>query len=145
MLRAAGIRHSLVEIGGELRGHGLRPDGDPWWVDIESPPDTSVPPLRLALHEIAVATSGDYVRGSHTIDPRTGRPADNRVAAVSVIHRSAMLADAWASALTVAGAEAGMELAAKERLAARFVVRTDTGPVELFSPAFKSLLVDPTC
>jgi len=144
LIRAAGVRDCLVEIGGELRGHGLRPDRDPWWVDLETPPDAALPPLRLALHEIAVATSGDYVRGSHTIDPRIGRPADPRLSTVSVVHRSAMLADAWASALIVAGPEAGLALARAERLAARFVARSDAGFVETFSPAFSELLVTPT-
>jgi thiamine biosynthesis lipoprotein len=142
LVLAAGARHCLVEIGGELRGHGLRPDGDPWWVDLETPPDASVPPLRLALHEIAVATSGDYVRGSHTVDPKTGAPTGRGLAAVTVVHRSAMLADAWASALTVAGAERGMALARTERLAARFIARTNDGHVESLSPAFLSLLAD---
>jgi len=55
-----------------------------------------------------------------------------------------MLADAWASALIVAGPEAGLALARAERLAARFVARSDAGSVETFSPAFSALLVTPT-
>jgi len=142
LIRRAGARHCLVEVGGELRGHGLRPDGDPWWVDLETPPDAPVSALRIALHELAVATSGDYVRGSHTIDPRSGRPAAHGIATVSVVHRSAMLADAWASALTVAGVEAGMAIARTERLAARMVVRSDGGAREWISPALAALIAD---
>jgi thiamine biosynthesis lipoprotein len=139
LLGMAGARHCLVEIGGELSGRGLRPDGDPWWVDIETPPGASLPPLRIALHGIAIATSGDYVRGAHTIDPRTGRPADDGLMAVSVLHGSAMIADAWASALIVAGAEA-LALATRERLAARFVVREASGMCERMSPALAAMI-----
>jgi thiamine biosynthesis lipoprotein len=140
LVRGAGARHCLVEVGGELRGHGLRPDGDPWWVDLEAPPGATLPPLRVALHEIAVATSGDYVRGAHTIDPQNGHPASDAVAAVSVLHASAMIADAWASALIVAGTEVGMALAARERLAARFVVRQPSGVSERLSPALARMI-----
>ncbi|WP_347270600.1 FAD:protein FMN transferase [Rhizorhabdus histidinilytica] len=134
-LGALGIAHALVEIGGELVGRGVRPDGDPWWVDLENPPGIPLPPLRIALHGIAVATSGDYRRGAHSIDPRTGRSIENGVRSVSVIHRSAMLADAWATALTVAGPEAGLELALREGIAARIV-----GDREWLTPALVEML-----
>lgn len=134
-LGALGIAHALVEIGGELVGRGVRPDGDPWWVDLENPPDRPLPPLRIALHGIAVATSGDYRRGAHSIDPRTGRSTGNEVRSVSVIHRSAMLADAWATALKVAGVEAGLELARREGIAARIV-----DDREWLSPALVEML-----
>jgi thiamine biosynthesis lipoprotein len=121
LLRDAGIANALVEIGGELVGRGIRPDGDPWWVDLESPPGVKLPPLRIALHGMAVATSGDYRRGTHTLDPRTGRPIDTAVVSVSVIHETALDADAWATALTVLGPTEGLELAHEHRIAARIV------------------------
>ena len=130
-----GIRHALVEIGGELAGRGVRPDGEPWWVDLEDPPGIILPPLRIALHGLAVATSGDYRRGAHTIDPRDGGSASHGLRSVSVIHKSAMLADAWATALTVLGPEDGLALAAAEGLAARFV-----GDMERLSPALLQML-----
>lgn len=142
LLAANGIEDALVEIGGELVGRGLRPDGQPWWVDLEAPPGAVLPPLRLGLHEQAVATSGDYVRGAHTIDPRTGRPLDGRVASVSVIHRSAMLADAWATALTVLGPEAGEELAVREGFATRILERREGKVVETLSPALVALIAE---
>ncbi|MCZ4343223.1 FAD:protein FMN transferase [Sphingomonadaceae bacterium G21617-S1] len=135
LLRERGIAHALVEIGGELAGRGMRPDGDPWWVDLEDPPGLALPPFRIALHGLAVATSGDYRRGAHTIDPRSGRSAITGVRSVSVIHQSAMLADAWATALTVLGSEEGLALATREHLAARIVADR-----EIISPALAELL-----
>jgi thiamine biosynthesis lipoprotein len=139
LLQAHGHSHALVEVGGELAGRGIRPDGEPWWVDLENPV-AGLPAFRVALHEIAVATSGTYVRGDHNFDPATGRPARHNVVSASVLHRSAMHADAWASALTVLGPEAGLALAAREDLAARIVVRDAAGVREIISPALAALL-----
>ncbi|WP_239024879.1 FAD:protein FMN transferase [Sphingomonas corticis] len=138
LLRHHGVAHGLVEIGGELAGWGVQPSGEPWWVDLETPAGVAAAPLRVALHGLAVATSGDYVRGAHTIDPRTGRPADHGLVAVSVVHADAMSADAWASALLVLGPEEGARLAARERLAARFLSRDG----EHLTPALAAMLDD---
>ncbi len=136
LLTAHDIPHHLVEIGGEFVGRGMRPDGEPWWVDLETPGSAALP-LRIALHQLAVATSGDYVRGRHTIDPRTGRPVEHGLA-VSVIHPSAMLADAWATAL---GVSAEMEkLAAANGLAVRALVREGDAVREWISPALAVML-----
>ena len=142
LLTAAGVRHCLVEIGGELAGRGVRPDGDPWWVDLEDPPGVDVPPIRVALHGLAVATSGDYRRGAHSIDPRTGVAATGGVIAVSVLPPSAMLADGWATALTVLGPVAGAALAVREGLAARMLWREGDAVREYLSPALAAMLAD---
>lgn len=144
-LRDAGVADFLVEIGGEFVGAGIKPNGQPWWVELENPPGLTLPPLRIALHGLAVATSGDYRRFvtdgerrlGHTIDPRTGRPIENGVVSVSVIAPDCMTADAWATALTVLGREAGMATAAREKLAARIV--TGDGQ-EALSPALIAML-----
>ena len=57
-------------------------------------------------------------RNSHSFDPRTGRPIANGVRSVTVLHRQCMIADGWATALTVLGAEAGIALANERDLAA---------------------------
>jgi thiamine biosynthesis lipoprotein len=140
LLRDAGIANALVEIGGELVGRGIRPDGDPWWVDLESPPGVTLPPLRIALHGMAVATSGDYRRGAHTLDPRTGRPIDTAVVSVSVIHETALDADAWATALTVLGPVEGLELAHEHRIAARIVTLANGIAHEHLTDALTAML-----
>jgi len=140
LLRKHGANHALVEVGGELAGMGMRPDGDPWWVDLENPPALGLPLFRVALHECAVATSGNYVRGDHNIDPATGRPAANGVVSVSVIADTAMLADAWASALAVLGPDQGMAAAETHRLAARIVSIGPKGTRETISPALAAML-----
>lgn len=139
-----GVRHFLLEVGGELRGEGMRPDGQPWWVDVEMPPTVSIAPWRIALHDLSVATSGNYRRGfhsdgqhySHSFDPGTGRPIVNGVASVTVLLRSCMMADGWATALTVLGPEAAMALADEQGLAACVVA----GDREYVSRAWSAML-----
>ncbi len=142
ILHDVGILNALVEIGGELVGRGIKPDGDPWWVDLESPPGLTLPPLRIALHGQAVATSGDYRRGAHTLDPRTGRPIDTGVVSASVIHETALDADAWATALTVLGPLEGIELANANGIAARLVTEIDGTAQEYLSPGLAAMLED---
>ena len=148
-LVALGFESHLVEVGGELRGSGVKPDGQPWWVQPEHPDARcDEPETLLALHGLSVATSGDYrrwferdgMRYSHTIDPRDGRPIHHGLASVTVIHAECLLADAWSTALNVLGPVAGPALADRLGLAARFIVRHDTHFEERRSAAFDALL-----
>jgi thiamine biosynthesis lipoprotein len=129
----------LVDVGGELRAGGTNPDGGPWRVAVERPRAAELaPPCVLELEDAAVATSGDAhaffeedgTRYSHVVDPRTGRPVANDVAAVTVVAGSAMEADALATALMVLGPDEGARLAEREGLAARFLVRAGGGFAE---------------
>ncbi|MCC7271587.1 MAG: FAD:protein FMN transferase [Alphaproteobacteria bacterium] len=148
-LDRGGFADHLVEIGGELVGRGVKPDGTPWWVLLEQPPGMADrPETVIALHGLAVATSGDYrryfaaggKRHAHTIDPRTGRPASHPPALVAVLHRSCMAADALSTALTVLGADAGMAFARERDVAALFLVRDAAGTAEHMTPAFAAML-----
>jgi thiamine biosynthesis lipoprotein len=147
-LKEAGLSSFLVEIGGELRGQGVKPDLSPWWAELEQPPGaTGLPETLVALHGLSVATSGDYRRFrdaggrrlAHTLDPRTGAPTGAEIASVSVINESCMEADAWATALTVLGAEKGAAMAERHGLAAHFVLRTMDGFEEVCTSAFQRL------
>ena len=79
-----------------------------------------------------MATSGDYRnyfelegrRYSHTIDPRTGQPVDNDLVSVTVVHPSAMVADAWATGFTVLGTEEAAAVAQQQGLAVYFIRRS---------------------
>ena len=146
-MQGAGIGSYLVEIGGELRGHGVKPDGSPWWTALETPAGIASETI-VALHGLSAATSGDYrkffmegeARYSHTIDPRTGRPVTGNVASVTVLHPDCMHADALATVLGVLGVEDGMAYAARRRIAARFLTRAGDGFSERTTPAFDAML-----
>lgn len=151
-LRDAGIAAALIEVGGELYGYGRKPDGGQWQVLAEAAPDAEPDEEAIcviALDSVAVATSGDHwhafeqdgTRYSHTLDPRTGKPVETAAAAVTVIAEDAMRADAWATALTVMGAEAGYRFAQQRNIAARFVVRgSDHELIESKTDAFRARL-----
>jgi thiamine biosynthesis lipoprotein len=150
-LLAAGVHDCLVEIGGELRGHGVKPDGSPWWVGIEAPPgprDAS-PPFVVALHGLAMASSGEYRRCfdhagrtyGHTLDPLSGQPIDNGVVAVTVLHPSCMQADALATALAVLGPAKALDHARHQGIAALLVLHDRSGSrSEHLSPALAAML-----
>ncbi|HUD40462.1 MAG TPA: FAD:protein FMN transferase [Dokdonella sp.] len=154
-LDAAGVSSYLVEVGGELRGRGRRPDGAPWQVAIERPGAAPGAVQRLdevervlSLEDRALATSGDYRHAfedhgtvySHHIDPRSGRPVAHRLASVTVAAREAIDADPLGTTMMVLGPEAGMAYAVEHRLAVLLIVRTDEGFEERVSPAFAALL-----
>lgn len=148
-LEAAGVHDYLVEAGGELRGAGVKPDGQPWWVELEGVPgEDSGAPMVVALHGLAVATSGDYrrhfrhgeLRASHTLDPLTGYPIANRLASVTVLHQECMAADALSTALSVLGPEEGLAFAERHQLAARFLLRAPGKLEEITSSALRAML-----
>ena len=147
-LTGMGATHHLVEIGGELRGGGAKPDGHPWWVELQQAPGTPGPRTVAALFDLACATSGDWVRSfqahgrtwSHTLDGRTGRPVENDVASVTVLADTAMYADAMATALTVMGPVEGPAYAEALNMAAVFAVRTADGLIETVTPAFAAMM-----
>nr|WP_312294931.1 FAD:protein FMN transferase [Brevundimonas diminuta] len=149
-LSALGATSHLVEIGGELKGRGVKPDAQPWWVEIEAVAGSPAPRTVAALVDLAMATSGDGRRAfthegrlySHTLDGATGRPVDNGLAQVTVFDASAMRADALATALTVLGPIEGPELAEALGLAAHFTQRTPDGLIERMTPAFAAMLDD---
>ena len=148
-LRALGLRDFLLEIGGELRGEGVKRDGQPWWVEIEPPPGAALaePSVLVALHGLSIATSGDWRRTfeaggrrySHTIDPRTRHPAETPFAAVTVLHPECMRADALCTALMVLGADAEAFAKAHD-IAALFVVRDGGTCREILTPALREMI-----
>jgi thiamine biosynthesis lipoprotein len=148
-LDRAGARSYLVEVGGELRGTGAKPDGQPWWVELERPP-TANDGLRtlVALHGLSAATSGDYRRFfehdgrryAHTLDPATAAPVTHSTVSVTVLDQSCMRADAYATALTVMAPDAALAFAAARGLAVLILANGPHGLEERLSPALAAML-----
>ena len=104
VIKEHGIKHAMVEIGGEVRAFGLNSRAIPWRIGIERPEVIAGGKQRVVgLSEESMATSGDYRnfkidasgrRISHTIDPRSGRPVEHGLASVTVIRPTCAEADA---------------------------------------------------
>lgn len=147
-LRAHGVTSWLVEVGGEMKAHGCKPDGSAWRVGIEMPDAQGRYFCSLALNAMAIATSGDYRRRfasagevySHHIDPRTGRPVSQAVASVSVLASRALHADPLGTAMTLLGPERGLAFAQARDIAVLFVLRTPDGLEPRLTTAFAAAL-----
>ncbi|MEN0109441.1 MAG: FAD:protein FMN transferase [Planctomycetota bacterium] len=159
VVAAAGYTSFMVEIGGEVRAAGRKPNGASWRIGVERADE----PLRfeggrrlqevVPLSDRALATSGDYrnffehdgVRYSHTIDPRTGRPVTHALATVSVLAETCMEADAIATALLVLGPTEGYDWAVERGVAALLVERSAEGQLrERATPAWSAALENPS-
>lgn len=147
-LEALGIHSFLVEITGELKAKGLKPDGTPWRIAIEAPKDGEREAMEvIKLDGYSISTSGDYRnyfekdgrRYSHTLDPRTGAPIQHRLASVTVADPSAMRADGLSTTLMVMGPELGLAFAERQGIAALFVSRGEQGFVSKSTPTFDRL------
>ena len=131
LLEDQGCTEFLIESGGELRARGA------WPIAIEHPTRT------ITLQNESLGTSGTYRQKwksggkqfSHLIDPRQGRPVSHRTVSVSVRHREAAAADAWAAALNVLGVQAGLPLAEQLGLAAQFVEESPEGALTVKATA----------
>ncbi|MDP4527837.1 FAD:protein FMN transferase [Alkalimonas delamerensis] len=149
LLDTKGFDAYLVEVGGEIRARGPKPDGSPWRIAIEQPDAAGRAVQRIIEPgDMALATSGDYrnyfeedgVRLSHILDPRTGRPIQSRVVSSTVIHPSCMTADGYSTALMIMDAEEALQFANRHGIAALLIVRTEQGYDELVSDAFQPYL-----
>jgi thiamine biosynthesis lipoprotein len=131
-----GIKHYLIEIGGEIRIRGKNKNNQAWRIAIEKPTTLKRSVQQgLQLNNIAIATSGDYrnyyekngKRYSHTINPKTGYPITHKLASVTVLNQSAMIADAQATAIMVLGEEKGKNYAQQQNLMVYMIIRNKNG------------------
>jgi thiamine biosynthesis lipoprotein len=149
-----GIQNYLIDVGGEVLGHGSKPDGQKWSVAIEMPAknmnDERKIQAILSLEDRAISTSGSYrkyyeengVRYSHTIDPSNGYPVRHNLLSVSVVAADCMSADAYATAFMVMGLEKSKDFLLKEgKIEAYFISDDELGGFSVYYTAgFDKLL-----
>lgn len=144
-LDVMGVTRYMIEVGGEIRVGAPKLNGEPWTLAVESPQEGSrqVDSIIPLTHN-SIATSGNYrnfievngQRWAHFIDPRTGRPVPQELVSVTVIHKESMMADAYATALSVMGRQAALALAERISLAVYLIEQTTDGWVKHYSTAF---------
>lgn len=118
--REHGIRHALVDLGGNVAVLGGKPDGSSWRVGLQHPGRARGESFGwVEVRDTSVVTSGNYERGyafganrhGHVLDPRTGAPLTNDSFSVTVVDASSSVADALSTALLVMGSERGFDFA----------------------------------
>lgn len=115
-----GIQSAFLDVGGDIRVVGTKPDGSPWRIGIRHPRNRNEIIAVLSLADRAVVTSGDYERffkmnGTkyhHLLDPATGRPASKGLISVTVIAPNAVMADIFSTAFFIMGKEESLKIAA---------------------------------
>jgi FAD:protein FMN transferase len=113
VLDSLGVRHGWVNLGGDIRVVGPRPDGRPWSFGIAHPRRAGEVIASVWLSRGALATSGDYERYlesqgrryGHILDPRTGWPASHWQS-VSVVAPACLAAGAASTVAMLMEAQA---------------------------------------
>ncbi len=138
-----GIKYYLIEIGGEVRARGTKND-NLWRIGIDKPEDNNIIPGQtlqaiIRISNKSLATSGNYrkfyvedgVKYSHTIDPRTGYPAKNRLLSATILAGDCGTADGIATACMVMGHEKAIEfINSHPEFTAYFVISGTDGSYE---------------
>lgn len=157
-LEAAGGTDFIVEVGGELKVKGRKPDGSLMKIGIEAPGDydEDIYDLQkiIQVEDCAITTSGNYrkyrenngKRFSHTINPKTGYPIDNELISVTVIAPTAMEADGYDNVLMAMGLQQALQFVEKKKdLAAYFIYKKPDGSIgDIASTAFQKYLLPTT-
>jgi thiamine biosynthesis lipoprotein len=114
LCRELGLRHGLIDLGGDLAVVGPHPDGSPWRVGIRHPRAPSGAIASLALARGGVATSGDYERClvvdgrryAHLLNPKTGWPVSG-LASVTVVASHCLIAGTASTVAMLEGPRGG--------------------------------------
>lgn len=113
LCRDMGVRHGLINMGGDIHVIGPHPDGSPWKIGIQSPDDPGSIATTVNLKHGGLASSGDYQRSividgkryGHILNPKTGWPVEG-LRAVSVVAPQCLIAGSTSTIAMLKG-EAG--------------------------------------
>lgn len=123
MLGRKGVSNYLVEIGGEIVARGHNAKNKEWSIGITKPVDDSLSlnnslQNTITITDCAIATSGNYRnyyikdghKYSHTIDPKTGYPAETDLLSVTIIAKTCAEADAYATGFMTSGRQKALAI-----------------------------------
>ena len=129
ILDEARVAEFAISAGGDMRLRGT------WRVGIQHPHERDKLAAALEVTDLAIATSGEYARGTHVYDPHTGQPPTG-VLSVTIAGPELATADAYATAAFAMGM-AGPDWTA--RLDGYEAMTILTGDVVVTSPGFRRL------
>src|SRR5690606_33235525 len=137
-----GVKNFIIEVGGELRVEGKKPNGDLFKIGIEGPAASPNAPPTIKHNAVlkggALTTSGNYrkfveqgsKRYAHLLDPKTGYPIETTMLSVTVYAPDAITADGYDNALMAMDIEEAMRFIRKHRkMEAYFIYQNKEGMV----------------
>lgn len=145
------VKNYLVEIGGELKISGKKPDGEAWKIALEKPLpnerkmhkivsfDTGVPMSLMASGTYRHYFDSNGKRYSHILDARTGKPVEHNTVSVAILHENPTIADAWSTALLCLGSKEGLQVANDNNLTALFIDQQGDELIESQSNAMNDM------
>nr|WP_221450859.1 FAD:protein FMN transferase [Pedobacter cryoconitis] len=155
-LVSKGVTSYVVEIGGEIRMKGPKPDGSAMRIGIEGPAlnEQSEPQIRhvISFNEGAVTTSGNYRKYlknggkkiSHLINPKTGYPLDNRLISVTIYAKDALTADGYDNAVMAMDIEEALAFVNARKGMEAYIIyhRKDGSVTDTLTSGFKKMIVN---
>ncbi|MCQ2143430.1 MAG: FAD:protein FMN transferase [Bacteroidales bacterium] len=147
-LKGLGVESMMINIGGEIFCSGDNPSGRRWTIGIDRPEEgnmVSGEKIEAVFHipegSYGVVTSGNYRkfhekdgrRYSHTIDPRTGYPAERSILSATILAPDATLADGLATFAMVVGVEEASEFISREEGIEGCLIYDEDGEMKIWT------------
>ncbi len=119
ILEARGVRHALINLGGNVLTLGTKPDGKLWRIGIQDPEKLRGEHIGIVeVPGVSVVTSGAYeryfeyggTRYHHILDTRTGYPVRNGLLSVTIVSERSILADGYSTLIFTLGLGRGREM-----------------------------------
>lgn len=150
-----GVSSFVVEIGGELRMKGPKPDGSGMRIGIEGPASSAggEPVIRhiININSGAITTAGNYRKYlqkgakkiAHLIDPKTGYPLDNALISVTIYAKDAITADGYDSPIMAMGMQEALDFVAAKKGMEAYIIyhRKDGSVADTLTKGFKKMIV----
>lgn len=155
-LETKGITSYVVELGGEIRAKGPKPDGKLIKIGIERPPTVDLSDNGLShiitFNEGAITTSGNYrnfivfdgKKYGHTINPKTGYPINNEIISVTVFAKKAIDADGYDNALMLMSVPKALQFVKQRKNIEAYIIykKPDGKVADTLSVGFKKMIVE---
>nr|WP_302598457.1 FAD:protein FMN transferase [uncultured Cellulosilyticum sp.] len=118
LLRAEGVEHAIIDLGGNLYMLGNKPGNKPWTVGIQDPFNPRGNIIgRIQVENKSIVTSGIYerfieqdgIKYHHILNPKTGYPYTNEIAGVTIISDYSIDGDAISTAVFSKGVGDGLQ------------------------------------
>jgi len=139
LLEAHGLRNYSINAGGDIRTRGAALPEPAWRTGVQHPVKNDRIAAVVEANDLALATSGTYIRGEHIVDPHSGRPPSGLLS-VSIAGEDLATADAFATAVFAMG-EQGPGFAAMLHPYESFLILADG--TSLSTPGFPLGEIEP--